>query len=80
MIGIGIALGAAGAIAFVESTRYAPAPPAEAGAHEWGTPASARSEIGSGSAAYSATSAELPDLELEEPVIDVEIRGSSSHP
>ena len=74
MMGLGVALGAAGAVAFIEIHRFDPAPPAEAGAHEWGTPRPRPVK----SAPLPAGSRELDDEVWEEPVVDVEIRGSVS--
>jgi hypothetical protein len=72
MIGLGVALGAAGGVAFVESNRYGPAPPAEVGANEWATPNPKPPK----SAAVPAS--DEIDFELDEPLIDIEIRGSAS--
>lgn len=86
MFGLGVALGAAGVVAFVETSRYGPAPPAEEGANEWATP-NPRPPKSATAAASGATSGEEVDLELDdpsldgeldEPIIDVEIKGSAS--
>jgi len=77
MLGLGVALGAAGVIAYVETSRYGPAPPAEEGANEWATP-NPRPPKSASAAVSSDTSGEAVDLELEEPIIDVEINGSAS--
>lgn len=76
MVGVGLALGAAGAVAFVESSRYPPAPPVEAGAHEWGTPRP-RPEKPAASAPVE-TEGEIPTDEQDEPLIEVEISHSGS--
>ncbi len=76
MVGLGVALGAAGAVAFIESSRYPPAPPAEAGAHEWGTPRP-RPEKPAASAPVEATG-EVPTDDKDEPLIEVEISHSGT--
>jgi hypothetical protein len=77
MLGLGVALGAAGVIAYVETSRYGPAPPAEEGANEWATP-NPKPPKSESAAVSAATSGDEVDLELEEPIIDVEINGSAS--
>ena len=90
MVAMGFALAGAGAIAFVESTRFPPAPAASAGTKEWGTqrtrpPPAAESapvvddDVGSASASAEA-SGEVPFDDLDEPVVDVEVHGSASAP
>jgi hypothetical protein len=76
MVGVGIAIGAAGAVAFLESSRYPPAPSVEAGAHEWGTPRP-RPEKPAASAPVE-TEGEIPTDEQDEPLIEVEISHSGS--
>jgi len=78
MIGMGIAMGVAGAVAYLESSRFPPAPPAESGAREWGT---ARTRPPKTSA--PEVSDEVEDSvadETSEPVIDVEISHSGRAP
>lgn len=74
MMGAGVALCAAGLIAYVESSRYGPAPPAEEGANEWATPRPRPPK----SASASATASDTTEPHPEDPVIDVSIRGSAS--
>ncbi len=76
MVGVGIAIGAAGAVAFIESSRYPPVPSVEAGAQEWGTPRP-RPEKPAASAAVEATG-EIPTDDQDEPLIEVEISHSGS--
>jgi hypothetical protein len=76
MVGVGIAVGAAGTVAFLESSRYPPAPPVEAGAHEWGTPRP-RPEKPAASDPGEATG-EIPSDDQDEPLIEVEISHSGS--
>ena len=78
MIGLGAAFCAAGVIAYVETSRFGPAPPAEAGANEWATPRPRPSKSASASSAVSAMAAESYELDLDDPIIDVSIRGSAS--
>lgn len=78
MIGIGIAVGAAGAVAYLESSRFPPAPPAESGAREWGT---ARTRPPKTSAPEVLDEVEDSVVEeTSEPVIDVEISHSGRAP
>lgn len=81
MMGLGVALGAAGAVAFVEIHRFDPPPAAEAGAHEWGTPRPKpvkSAPLPAGSDDVVAETDTAADDAWEEPVVDVEIRGSAS--
>jgi hypothetical protein len=81
MMGLGVALGAAGAVALIEIHRFDPAPPAEAGAHEWGTPRPKpvkSAALPTGSREVGSEIDTETDDAWEEPVVDVEIRGSAS--